>query len=110
MGARVRSLKPTEAAFQRQVIDYSGLCGWRRIHFRPAIGHHGRYQTPLLGDKGFPDTTLVRGDRLIFAELKVRPNKPSVDQEAWLAALAKAGAATYVWYPEDWSEIMEVLR
>ena len=37
--------------------------------------------------KGFPDLCLVRGKRLIFAELKTDTGKLTADQEAWLIAL-----------------------
>ena len=47
----------TEAQLQRQVIEYAKMLRWRVYH-------------PFLSkwsEKGFPDLTLVRGDRLVFA-------------------------------------------
>lgn len=64
---------------------------------------------------GFPDLVLVRGPRLIFAELKrqARSAKPTPAQEEWLdrlgvveRAVADANATVasvevYLWRPED---------
>lgn len=58
---------------------------------------------------GFPDLCMVRGHRMVYAELKVGKNKPSDRQWYWLCRLAEAGAKTYVWYPKDWPQIEDVL-
>lgn len=52
---------------------------------------------------------MVRGDRAVAIELKVKPNKPTPEQWDWLKALALAGIETHVVYPDDWSMIEEVL-
>ena len=59
---------------------------------------------------GFPDLVLVRGGRLIFAELKVGKNNPTDDQMRWLTELRRAHHYVYLWRPCDWREIEEVLR
>lgn len=46
--------------------------------------------------------------RLVYAELKVAKNRPTPAQEMWLAALRKSGVEVYVWYPEDFPEIVAV--
>lgn len=67
--------------------------GWRRYHthrsdFSPA---------------GFPDETLVRGGRLVIAELKSEGGKLSPLQAAWLEDLGQvAGIEVYLWRPEQW--------
>ena len=60
---------------------------------------------------GFPDLVLVRGSRLIFAELKREGENPTQDQRLWLQALSAVGTPieTYVWRPSDWPQIAEIL-
>ncbi len=105
--------KVNEAGFQKTVVQFARLRGWRIAHFRPArVMRRGRetYETPVAEDgKGFFDLELVR-DRLVKVELKVKPNKPSPEQLAWLEAYGKAGVEAHIFYPEDWSKIEEVLK
>ena len=102
--------KLTEAEFQRQVLAYAKLRGWRTAHFRPAMTRSGRWVTAVQGDgAGFPDTVLVR-DRVVYAELKVKGGKLTPSQVAWLKALQSAGAEAYLWFPGDWPEIERVLE
>lgn len=59
---------------------------------------------------GFPDLVLVRGRRLVFAELKREGEKPTAEQQRWLDALAATGAVeAYLWRPSDWEEIEQTL-
>lgn len=100
----------TEAAFQKQFIDVAHLFGWRLAHFRPAQVRSGRWVTPVAADgAGFPDNLLLRGNRLLVAELKVGRNKTTHEQDAWLAAFRLAGVPAFVWRPEDSAQIEEVL-
>ncbi len=100
----------SEAEFTRQVLQLCALHGWRTIHLRPARSLKG-WLTAVAGDGvGFPDLLALRGSRLIVAELKRdRTQKPTWAQEAWLAAFRLAGVPAYVWTPEDWTAIEEVL-
>ncbi len=99
----------TEAAFQGQVIDLARTLGWRVAHFRPAQTTRG-WRTPVAADgTGFPDLILVR-DRVIAAELKTQKGRIKDEQQAWLAAFAAAGVATYLWRPSDIDDILETLR
>ncbi len=60
---------------------------------------------------GFPDLVLLRGERLIFAELKAKGNVPTEAQMGWLIALqATKKVETYLWYPYDRDEIERILR
>lgn len=103
--------KLTEAGFQRQVLQLAKLRGWRSAHFRPSMNRRGEWQTAVAGDgAGFPDLLLVRGNRLIVAELKVGKNKTTPEQRVWLAAFEDAGVPAYVWRPEDFDELMKVLE
>lgn len=75
-------------------------------------------------DPGFPDLILIRGNRLVVAELKVpregRSKKealPTDWQMCWLTAfriLAMLAGPflsieVYVWTPEDWPNIEKIL-
>lgn len=101
----------TEREFQRQVLDLAKLCGWRRVHFRAARTNKG-WRTPIEGDGvGFPDTIMVSRTlrRVIYAELKVPPNKLSPEQVEWAEWLLGAGQEVFCWYPTDWQQIEKVL-
>jgi hypothetical protein len=100
----------TEAEFLEQILEYAALRGWKRAHFRPARTAKG-WRTAVQGDgKGFPDLVLLRRGVQIVAELKVGRNKTTPEQDEWLAAFDAAGASCFVWYPENWGEILRVLE
>ena len=90
----------TERQFQAAIIDLARWTGWRWYHT-----HDSRRSVA-----GFPDLTLVRDTRLMFAELKAERGKVSGDQQAWIDALRAAGADVRVWRPGDWNEIEQTLR
>lgn len=104
----------TEAAFQARVIDYAHRVGWRIAHF-PRTNPEGRWRTAVAADaKGYPDLTMVRGSRLIFAELKSERGSLRPDQRGWIEQLCHASAMrygfeVYVWKPRDWHEIERLL-
>ena len=112
---RTIAAKVTEAGFQKTVLEFAKMHGWRTAHFRPArvIGKNGKteWRTAVSGDgKGFPDLILVRAARIVFAELKVPPNKPSDEQEDWLRTLRMTLVEVYLWHPSDWDQIERVLE
>lgn len=94
----------SETTLQSCVIDYARLRGWLAVHFRPAQNDRGIWRTPIEGDPGFPDTVLVRGGRVVFAELKSARGVVGPEQRAWLTALGTAGppVEVYQWRPVDW--------
>lgn len=99
----------TEAEWTAQVIALARLTGWRVVHFRPARTARG-WRTPVQGDgKGWPDLVLLRGQRLIAAELKTDTGRATAEQLAWLDAFALVGAETYLWRPCDWEAVQQVL-
>lgn len=101
-------LQQTEAEFQKAVIEYAQMRGWRVAHFRPARTEKG-WRTAVTGDGvGFPDLVLVRR-RVIFAELKSDTGCVSVAQADWINALHDAGQEAYVWRPKDWDQIERTL-
>ncbi len=91
----------TEALWQRQVLDIAHLYGWRSYHT-----HDSRRS-----NAGFPDLTLVRPPRVVFAELKSMRGRTSSDQRAWLADLnACPGVETYLWRPDQLDQVVAVLK
>ena len=101
----------SEADLSDAVVQLAHLFGWRVLLVRPARTAHG-WKTPFGADGvGWPDLTLIRGDRLIFAELKSRRGRLTDDQRVWLDVLSAVGE-TYIWRPEQWLDgtIERVLR
>ena len=94
-----------ERELQNAVISLARMRGWRVAHFLPhGTGkNRGTWRTPVQADgAGYPDLTLVRGDRLLFVELKQDGKYPNPKQRAWLDALEATPAEVYVWRPADW--------
>lgn len=91
----------TEAEFQRQVLDLARIYHWAVYH-------------PMLSkwsERGWPDLSMIRGSRLVFAELKRQSGKTTIDQDRWLGMLGQVpGIEVYVWRPADLDTIAEVLR
>ena len=96
---RIYRRPETEAGFQAVIVQYAVLRSWRIYHTFDSRHSHA----------GFPDLTLVRGPRLIFAEIKTDTGRVTVVQAEWLEALAVAGAETYLWRPRDWPQIRPLL-
>jgi len=91
----------TEKEFLQQVRDLADLCGWLVYHTFDAR------RSP----EGFPDLVLVRGDKVIFAELKSEKGRVRPEQRMWLDALDKVRTAeACLWRPSDWDKIVGVLR
>jgi VRR-NUC domain len=96
----------TEAQFQQTVTDLAQRVNWLVYHT-----HDSRRSEP-----GFPDLVMVRGGRIIFAELKSEKGKLSNPQGVWLVALqdvARYGCTSMhvaVWRPSDLPEIERILR
>jgi hypothetical protein len=94
-------LKLTEKQFMAQVIRLARLRGWLLYH--PFDSRRSA--------AGYPDLTLVRGQRLIFAELKSEDGRLTPAQAAWLAALrAVPGVEVHIWHPAVWGTVEAVLR
>lgn len=94
------ALVPTEKDFQAAVIELALALGWRCYHT-----YNARRSEP-----GFPDLTMVRDGRLLFAELKTERGRVTRPQREWLAALsACSGVEVFVWRPGDFDEVARVL-
>ncbi|HLB12610.1 MAG TPA: VRR-NUC domain-containing protein [Dehalococcoidia bacterium] len=90
----------TEKDFSQQVYDLGRLRGW----------HCYRAWLSVHSPAGFPDLLMVRGDRIIAAELKTGKGKLTLVQEEWLGALAATGKVeTHCWRPEHWPQVEEAL-
>jgi hypothetical protein len=99
----------SESDFQQAVTDALTLFGWRWVHFRPARTVRG-WKTALSGSPGYPDISAVRGDRIIFVELKAAKGELRDEQRSWLSALGAAGAEVHCWRPSDWPLIEDLIR
>jgi hypothetical protein len=89
----------TESQFRGQILHLVKLYGWNRYFTWKSIN----------SPAGFPDLVMVKGKRLIFAELKTLTGVLSAEQYFWLADLMETGAEVYLWTPDQWDEIQEVL-
>ena len=94
--------------FERVVTDALRLFNWRFVHQRPAQTSRG-WRTALTGHKGFPDFVAVRGERLLFIEIKGDTGYPDPEQRAWRDALIAAGAEWACWRPKDWDAVKHLL-
>ena len=90
-----------EKHLRQQVMDIAGHFGWTHKYFTWRSKH---------SPAGFPDLVLVKPGKVIYVELKSMKGKLSDYQISWLIALACAGQWVYVWKPDSWTEIEEVLR
>ncbi len=98
--ARHDSSLLSEAEFSRLVAEIARLGGFRSYH--PYSSRKSEH--------GFPDWTLAKPGRLIFAELKTESGKVRPEQLAWLDLLATVpGVEAYLWRPSQLDEIAETL-
>lgn len=105
-------LDQSEAQFQAAVTSLANLRGWAWMHIRPGMNERGRYRTPVSGPlgPGWPDLVMVKGERILFVELKAERGKVTGLQEEVLGILGQAQyVEVYVWRPSDWDLILEVL-
>lgn len=92
-------MKLSEADFQKQIIEYAELHGWRWWHVNDSRGQ-------AMTD--FPDLVLVR-ERVLYRELKKLGGKLTAGQQTALDALRRAGADAEAWWPSDWDLIEQTL-
>ena len=103
---RWRSPAPAEAEFQRLVVEYAERRGWAVHH--AVDGAHNVRMNP--SGVGFPDLLLVRGEALMFAELKTDTGRASKAQLEWLERLERCGQHCEIWRPRGWDDIERWLR
>ncbi len=106
----------TERELLGYVLELGSRFGWLAAHFGSTVKiiKRGRGIYTWIGEKGatgYPDVTLIRRDRLIFAELKVGRNSTTPAQDIWLDALGRVpGVEVYLWTDGDLEAIAGVLR
>ena len=89
-----------ESDFQRQVVDLAKMLGWS------VAWTWNSMRSP----KGWPDLFMVRGRRIVAAELKVNADL-TYEQREWLWTLAATkNVEAYCWRPASWPQIERVLR
>lgn len=91
--------RQTEAQFMATVKEAAERHGWIAVHFPNAIIN-----------PTWPDLTLIRGRRVVFAELKTERGKLGPRQREMIADLEAIGAEVYVWRPSMWPAIEAALR
>lgn len=103
-GADKRASYQTEKAFQAQVEDLAGYCGWYVWHVN----------LPQRSKAGFPDILALR-ERVVWIELKVHRKggrgKVMPEQATFHTMLRTAGQEVYVFWndDDDWAKLREVL-
>jgi hypothetical protein len=90
----------TECGFQDAVIQLAKLRGWKVYHT----------WNSKHSEAGFPDLLMLRGERIIAAELKRDGKRPTPAQDEWLVAFGRAGVLVYEWHPKDWDDIQRTIR
>lgn len=94
-------LELTEKQFEAQVRELAKLFRW--LLYKTWRSQHS--------PAGYPDLTLVRPPRIVFAELKTAKGKTSPEQDKWLAILQSVPhIETYLWRPSDLDEIARILQ
>ena len=89
----------SERNLQNRILEAAKALGWLTYHT-----HDSRRSAP-----GYPDLTLVRSRRLIFAELKSVKGKVTAEQQEWLDRLSATGAECYTWRPADLQTALTIL-
>lgn len=99
----------SEAQWQEIVVGFAVAHAWRYAHCRKVKVKRGKrewWETTM--PAGWFDLVFVR-DRVIYAELKVRPNVQTAEQVEWAEVMRKAGQDVRLWYPDDWKTVQETL-
>ena len=90
----------TEKEFMSQIRDLAKIYHWKWYH-------------PFLSkwsERGYPDITLIRPPRIIFAEIKRETGKLTASQQEWAELLqACPGVEYYCWKPSDFDWVLALL-
>lgn len=101
----------TEAELQAHVVELATMLGWTVNHVRRSIGGRKQGWVTSTTLRGWPDLTLIRPPRLVFAELKSDRGRLQPEQAQVLELLAAVpGVETFVWRPDDLDEIAATLN
>ena len=101
----------SEAQWQRVVTDAATLYGWEWLHVHPLLTRDGEYRTPTSGSlaRGWVDLLLVKGARVIGAELKAADGRLTRAQRDVHERIRDA-FPVYTWRPSDLPAVLEVLQ
>lgn len=101
----------SERQLEDVIVELAKMNGWLVMHTRAAQKADGSWYTPLTGHAGYPDLTLVRPPRVIFAELKSRRGRVDQEQKNWLDRLSMCSMAveTYLWRPANFEAVKHIL-
>ena len=101
-GKKVWKATMLEAEFHEQVATLMRLNGWS-VYSVP--------DSRRVSLAGYPDLTMWKGSRLIFAELKTEKGRVSPAQEDVLSDLRHIPCAEiYIWRPSNFDRILEILE
>lgn len=92
----------THQSFQSEIVRLAHLNHWTTQYF------WRNFHSP----KGWLDLVLVKpeSNRLIFAELKIPPDKVTSEQQMWIDIWSQYPMVeVYVWTPKDWEDIIKLL-
>ena len=96
----MKSNRGEESLFLSTVREIAKENGWLYYHTADS-----RRSPP-----GYPDVTLVKGDTVIFAELKSRNGRVKKAQKQWIEALKRCDKVeTYLWRPDNMGFILRRL-
>ena len=101
-----------EDHFTASVKKAAEVLGWKAYHpFSKVLHASKRKRSPgLRVTPGYPDLTLIRAPRIIFAELKMPGNYPTEAQREWGDEIMGTPAEYYLWRPDHWDDILEILQ
>ncbi|MCC7369674.1 MAG: VRR-NUC domain-containing protein [Chloroflexi bacterium] len=104
----------SEREFQAHVLAVAKRNGWHWFHDQATNAPRrcpgcGAVRRGPRNAAGLPDLLLVRGERLIWAELKAQDGTTTPEQREWIARLRAAGETVHVWRPADWPVIEKEL-
>jgi hypothetical protein len=105
----------SEAAWQKQVVAGAEALGWHVFHDSATNAPRkckscGAWSSVKRNVRGFPDLLLLRGPRLIVAELKDEYGTVSDEQQAWLDWFrAIPGVEVFTWRPRDSDSVTRTL-
>lgn len=89
-----------EKEWQAKVVEFAQWNGWHVFH-----PYYSRRSEP-----GWPDLSMIRNGRLVFAELKTRTGRVTPPQHHVLGLLAACESVeVYLWRPQDWVDVQRVL-
>lgn len=94
----------SETEYQATIVRAAQWSGWRVLGILPAMRQSGKISTPIQGHNGYPDLTLVHdlAHKIIWVEIKKRPNQLETEQKRWRDAIEAAGGEWHlVWVPEE---------